>query len=351
MTRFGKFSLVSLMVLTLGVALAGAIPAQAKMVVKISHIDPPDPFLSADQATAVIFKNMVESQSNGEIEVRVYAASQIGNERDSMAMLKDGTLEICIASAGGLATLYPMVGVLDTPFALPNMSVAWDVLDGWFGQKLKKSILDKTGVRCVEILDQGGFFHFTNNKRPITKIEDVQGIKFRSMTLPSHLAFFKAMGATAVPMPWSELYTALQTGVVDGQHNPFGPIMNAKLYEVQKYLSLSGHLWSTHWFLVNEAWYKSLTPDQQRIVRDAANVGKVAGRGITQIYEASDKGMPVIQKSLKINPITQAEKDRFAAVTIPAMTEYVKKELGDEGAAMQTDFLKAIKESREKLNY
>jgi TRAP-type C4-dicarboxylate transport system substrate-binding protein len=231
------------------------------------------------------------------------------------------------------------------------MSVAWEVFDGWYGEKIKKSIYEKTGLRCLEILDQGGFFHFTNNKRPIRNLDDIRGIKFRTMTLPSHIAFFRSMEASAIPIAWAEVYTALQTGVVDGQHNPFAPILGSRLYEVQKYLTLSGHIWSTHWFLVNEQWYQSLTDDQKQIVRNAANVGKVSGRGITKIYECSDKGMAVIQKKTVVNQLSIKDKEKFGQVTIPAMKEFIKESLGEDGVAMQDDFLKAIKEARLKLKY
>ena len=127
----------------------------SKTIVKLAHIDPADPFQSADHAAAVVFKTMVEAGTNGEVEVRIYPASQLGNAKESMAMLKKGTLQMFISSAGGLATVYPLLGVLDTPFAIPNMSVAWDVFDGPFGDELKQSIHEKSGLRLLEILDQG----------------------------------------------------------------------------------------------------------------------------------------------------------------------------------------------------
>jgi TRAP-type C4-dicarboxylate transport system substrate-binding protein len=159
------------------------------------------------------------------------------------------------------------------------------------------------------------------------------------------------MGASAIPIAWAEVYTSLQTGVVDGQHNPFAPILGSKLYEVQKYLTLSGHIWSTHWFMVNDQWYKSLTYDQKQIVRNAANVAKVCGRGITKIYECSDKGMALIKKRTKVNQLSIKEKEKFGKVTIPAMKEFIEKSLGREGVDLQNDFLKAIAEVRVKLEY
>lgn len=328
-----------------------AVPTTAKMVVKLGHVDPADPFMSADHSAAVVFKTMVETATNGALEVLVYPSSTLGSGREQMLMLKNNVIQVYFATAGNMATMYPLIGVLDTPFAIPNMSTAWEVFDGWFGEKIKKSIYEKTGLRCLEVLDQGGFFHFTNNLRPIRTLDDIKGIRFRTMTLPSHVAFFRSMGTSAIPISWAEVYTALQTGVVDGQHNPFAPILGSKLYEVQKYLTLSGHIWSTHWFIVNDQWYQSLTYDQKQIVTNAANVGKVCGRGITKIYESSNKGMAVIQKKTEVNQLSIKEKEKFGQVTIPAMREFIKKNLGEEGVELQDNFLKAITEAREKLGY
>jgi len=326
-------------------------PCSAKMVVKLGHVDPADPFMSADHSAAVVFKTMVETATNGDIEVRIYPSSSLGSGREQMVLLKNDIIQVYLATAGNIATMYPLIGVLDTPFAIPNMSTAWAVFDGWFGEKIKKSIYEKTGLICLEILDQGGFFHFTNNKRPIRTLADIKGIKFRTMTLPSHISFFRSMEASAIPIAWAEVYTALETGVVDGQHNPISPILGSKLYEVQKYLTLSGHIWSTHWFMVNDQWYQSLTHEEKQIVRNAANVAKVCGRGITKIYECSDKGMALIQKKTEVNQLSIDEKEKFGKVTIPAMKKFIKNSLGEEGIALQNDFLKAIAEVRAKLEY
>jgi len=327
------------------------VAANAKMVVKLGHVDPADPFMSADHSAAVVFKTMVETATNGDIEVRMYPSSSLGSGQEQMAMLKNNVMQVYLATAGNLATMYPLVGVLDTPFAIPNMSTAWEVFDGWYGEKIKRSIYKKTGLRCLEILDQGGFFHFTNSKRPIHDLDDIKGIKFRTMTLPSHIVFFRSMGASAIPIAWAEVYTALQTGVVDGQHNPFAPILGSKLYEVQKYLTLSGHLWSTYWLMVNDQWYRSLSLDQKQIVRNAANIAKVCGHGITKIYECSDKGIVEIKKKSKVNQLSIKDKEKFGKVTIPAMRAFIKESLGQEGVALQDDFIRAIAETKAKLGY
>ena len=343
--------IICVLILSVFVILFAASPCFAKRIFKIGHIDPDDPFVAPDQAAAVVFKNMVMTGTNGEIEVQIFPSSMLGKERESMEMVKNGLLQGYLASAGAMATFWPLVGILDTPFAIPNFSIAYDVFDGWFGEKLKRSFFENTGIRCLEITDASGFFNFTNNKRQIRSLADVKGIKFRTMALPSHIAFFKAMGASAIPISWSEVYTSLQTGVVDGQHNPLGQIIQNRIYEVQKYLSLTNHIFSTHWFLINEDFFRSLSGEQQKIVTDAALVAKVASRGITRIVASTDKGIPFLAKRMEIYQPSAKEKDTFAVVTIPAIRSFIKEDLGDAGVALQNDFLKAIEDSRIKFGY
>ena len=171
------------------------------------------------------------------------------------------------------------------------------------------------------------------------------------MALPSHIAFFKAMGATAIPISWAEVYTSLQTGVVDGQHNPLGQIIQNKIYEVQKYLSLTNHIFSTHWFLINENFMLSLPIEHQKIITDAALVAKIASRGITRIVASTDKGIPFLAKHMEIYQPSAKEKETFGAVTIPAMRAFIRDNMGETGVTLQNDFLKAIGDSKQKLGY
>lgn len=346
-----QFKFICVLILSVFIIFFVASPCFAKRIFKIGHIDPDDPFVAPDQAAAVVFKNMVMTGTNREIEVQIFPSSVLGKERESMEMVKNGLLQGYLASAGAMASFWPLIGILDTPFAIPNFSIAYDVFDGWFGEKLKRSFFEKTGIRCLEITDASGFFNITNNKRQIRSIDDVKGIKFRTMALPSHIAFFKAMGASAIPISWAEVYTSLQTGVVDGQHNPLGQIIQNKIYEVQKYLSLTNHIFSTHWFLINEDFFRSLSGEQQKIVTDAALVAKVSSRGITRIVASTDKGIPFLAKRMEIYQPSVKEKETFAAVTIPAIRSFIKENLGEVGVALQNDFLKAIEDSRKKLGY
>ena len=344
---FALFVVITI-VLCLGLTV---MPASAKKLIKLAHVDTDDPTIAADHAFSVVFKNLVESGTNGEVEVQIFPASVLGKERESMEMLQRGLIQGYLATTGAMATFWPLVGVLDTPFAIPNYSVAYDVFDGPFAERLKKSVEEKVKVRCLEITDAAGFFCFTNSKKKIRTVDDVKGLKFRTMAMPSHIAFFKAMGASAIPISWSEVFTAMQTGVIDGHHNPLGQIIYAKIYEVQKYLTLTNHIFSTHFFIMNAAFFNGLTPDEKAVVIDAARVAKVASRGIPRTYLSTEKGLPFLSKHMDVYQPTPKEQKTFAKVAIPAMQQWVKENLKQEGVDLQNGFLKAIADSTKKLGY
>lgn len=324
----------------------------AKSVVKIGTIGSGDIWIDPDDTAAYVFKSLVETGTNGEIEVKVFPGMVLGQEREMMEMLKGGMIQMHMATAGSMGSFFPLYGVFDVPFLVPNYSVAFDVWDGWFGKKVDKLILEKTGLRSLGFYGQNGFYNLTNNKREIRTVKDMKGIKFRTMTLPSHIAFFEAMGASAIPMSWAELYTSLQTGVIDGQHNPVGYIISGKLYEVQKYMTISHHLYAVGFMLVNEQWFQSLPENHKQVVLDAAEAARVASRGINLVRSSTaDKGLPFLKEHMDVYKPTPAELKTFADVAIPATRKYVEDTLGQEGIDLLNDYIKAVKESKKKLGY
>jgi len=267
-------------------------------------------------------------------------------------MLKGGMIQIHLATAGSMGSFFPLYGVFDIPYLIPSYSVAYDVWDGKFGQKVDKLIQEKTGLRSLGFFAQSGFYHLTNNTRVIKNVDDAKGLKFRTMTLPSHIKVFESMGASAIPISWAELYTSLQTGVIDGQHNPVGYIVQGKLQEVQKYMTLTGHMYAVGFFLVNDPWFQSLTNDQKNVVLDAARVARTAARGMNSLVNADkEKGLPLLKKHMEIYKPTPAELKGFQDATIPPMKKYIAETLGQEGTDLLTDYIKAVQESEKKLNY
>ncbi len=347
-----KSSTKSILFFALALCLLFTAPAFGKSIVKVGFIGSEDPYVSVDGATAIVFKNLVETGTNGEIEVRLFPGGVLGQEREMMEMLKAGLIQVHLATAGSMGSFFPLYGVFDIPYLIPSYSVAYDVWDGWFGEKVDDLIFAKTGLRSLGFFAQSGFYHLTNSKKKIKTVDDVKGLKFRTMTLPSHIKVFEAMGASAIPISWAELYTSLQTGVIEGQHNPVGYIVQGNLQEVQKYMTLTGHMYAVGFFLVNDAWFQSLSDDYKNVVLDAVRVAKTAARGMNSIVNAdAEKGIPFLRKSMEIYKPTPAELKGFQDATIPPMRQYISETLGQEGVDLLNDYVKAVNESEAKLNY
>jgi len=322
-------------------AIAGAsllaAPAMAEKTMRLAHLNPDSPFESHSGAMAAVFKNLVETGTNGSIKVQVFPNGQLGKDAEVIQQVRDGIVESTISSAGGMAAHYKLVGVFDMPFAFPNIAVATKVMDknSSFGQKFSADLEAKTGLKVLGLLDSGGFFAISNSKKPIETVEDMKGLRIRTMTLPTHEGTIASLGGQPTPLPWAEVYTALQTGVADGQMNPIPIIAFAKFDEVQKYLSITNHVITPYIWTVNKDFYDGLTPEEKKVVDAAAEVAVEAGRGISRIIEASaEKGLPKLEKKMSINAISPAESQKFAALAQPAVRKVIEEQLGADGVAM-----------------
>jgi len=316
--------------------------AMATKTIKMHHLNKNGAFDNPSGAAAVVFKNLVEAGTNGEVKVQIFPSGQLGKDADVVQQVKSGIIQLGVHSVGGVASVYPMISVLDIPFAFPNIAATYEVLDGPFGQKLGADIEAKTGIKALGFSDSGGFFQFTNSKRPIKTLEDMKGLKIRTMGLDTHKKLISGLGGQPAAIAWSEVYTALQTGVADGQMNPVPIIEFAKLYEVQKYLTLSNHLFAPHVWLMNKDFYNSLTPAEQKVVEAAAKAAIVTSRGIANSIEASDRGLPFLNEKLEVYSLPEAEKVKFREATLPVIQEHIEKTFGAEGKEMLEAFLAAV---------
>ncbi|MFQ5772963.1 MAG: DctP family TRAP transporter solute-binding subunit [Kiloniellaceae bacterium] len=331
----------------LGLALS---PAAAQKIIKISHLNPADPLQSHSGTMTTVFKSLVEAGTNGAIKVQLFPDGQLGKDNEVIQQVRDGVIQSCISSAGGVAQHYPLVGVFDVPFAFPNIAVAHEVIDlgNPFGQKFAADIEAKTGLKVIGLLDSGGFFALTNSKRPITSVEDMKDLRIRTMTLPTHEAIIASLGGKPTPLPWPEVYTALQTGVADGQMNPVPIIAFAKFDEVQEYLSLTNHIITPYVWFMNKEFYDDLTPDERYVVDYAARAAVDAGRGISRLIEASDRGLPHLAKKMKINAVSSAELKKFADAAQPAVKQLIADKFGQQGVDMLNAMMAEIKKASAK---
>jgi tripartite ATP-independent transporter DctP family solute receptor len=316
----------------------------AEVTMRIGHLNPADAFESHSGAMTAIFKSLVETASGGAIEVKLFPNGQLGKDNEVIQQVREGIVESCISSAGGVAQHYPLVGVFDIPFAFPNIAVANRVIDqrSDFGKKFTADLESKTGLKVLGMIDSGGFFAITNSKRPIKTAADMKDLRIRTMTLPTHQTIISSLGGKPTPLPWAEVYTALQTGVADGQMNPIPIIAFAKFDEVQEYLSITNHVITPYLWFMNGDFYNGLSADHRAIIDWASEVATEAGRGVSRVIEASDRGLPKLAKKMKVNAVSPAELNKFATSSQPAVRKLIEEKYGSDGVSMLNAMLDAI---------
>lgn len=341
-------SFIKTVSLGLAVACLSAQAYAADITIRLAHLNPDDPLQSHSGSMAAVFKSLVESNSNGAIEVQLFANGQLGKDNEVIEQVRSGLVESTISSAGGLAQHYPLVGVFDIPFAFPNIGVASRVItnESSFGQKFIADLESKTELKVLGLLDSGGFFAFTNSKAPITSVADMEGLRIRTMTLPTHEAIISSLGGQPTPLPWAEVYTALQTGVADGQMNPVPIIAFAKFDEVQKYLSITNHVITPYVWTMNEDFYEGLSDEHKNLINWASEVATEAGRSMSRIIEASDRGLPALAEKMEVNVVAPAEQAEFAEAAQPAVRALIADQYGEEGTDMLNALLSSIEEEK-----
>jgi tripartite ATP-independent transporter DctP family solute receptor len=281
------------------------------------------------------FAELVAAKSGGKLKVQEFPSSQLGNELQQQSALQGGVQEMAAPATTSLAGIVKEFGLIDFPFAVSNFAQADALLDGPLGQALIAKLPEK-GLVALGYWDLG-FRNVTNSKRPITKPEDLEGLKIRVIPNPVFLETFKAFKANPVPMAFGELYGALEAKAVDGQENPFAVILSNKFFEVNKYVSATNHVYAANIVLVGKRFWDKLSPTEQKIMNDAANESRTYQRqtsraaAATAVKELQAKGMqynelaPAAQ--LRMRQIAKPVTDKFAASYDPAMVKLYSDEL------------------------
>jgi C4-dicarboxylate-binding protein DctP len=234
--------------------------------------------------------------------------------------------------------------VLGTPFLFPSSEVAWAVFDGPWGQKYNEAFRKQTGIRIVGHIESG-FRSFFNSKKPIKTPADLAGMKIRTGENAVHMAMVRALGGSPAPVSWTEVYTALQQGVVDGMENPPGLFYSMKFYEQQKYLTLDKHLYSVHTAMINEAFFQGLPADLRGIIMAASELATTIGR--SQAYLLERNALEKLKAAgIQIYDPTPAEFAQFRKLGQPAALELVRKEVGNEWV---DGVLKAVEEAEKAV--
>ncbi|MFV1601878.1 MULTISPECIES: DctP family TRAP transporter solute-binding subunit [unclassified Phaeobacter] len=324
-------------------AITTANAASAESVIRFGHDNKTDPFENPAHACTAVFSNLVAADTNGAVTVEVFGSNQLGSAAEHVQQLQDGIIQATLTSTGALASYYPRIDILNLPFAFTGNASTYAVFDGPFGEALKADIeAELPGVVVLGFPDTGGFFAVTNSKRPIANLEDFDGIRVRTMTLPSHQKIMQSLGAEAYPLSWGEVYSGLQTGVIDGQMNPVPIISFANFAEVQKYMTLTNHLFSPYTFLMNRAFYEGLTDDERATIHTAAENCVVASRGLSRIIEASDRGLAGLMDKIEVTALTADQRTAMAKAAQPAFEAHVAENMDDKARELLSQFRDAV---------
>ena len=257
---------------------------------------------------AKVFADAVDKASGGKMKVRAIGAAALGPDTQMQQALIGGAQEMMVGSTATLVGITKEMAIWDTPFMIANTKEADAMLDGPIGDKIKAKLQEKGLVGLVYW--ENGFRNLTNSKRAINKMEDLEGVKLRVMQNNVFLSSFQTLGANAIPMAFSELFSALETKTVDGQENPFNTILSSKFYEVQKYMTVTNHVYSPWIVTVSKKWWDQLSKDEQKVLMDAAKISRDFERKDTR-EEASRAMGDLKAKGMQINELSPVESARM----------------------------------------
>ena len=312
------------------VALFAAPPARAQVEIKLGHVGEPG---SIFQISADEYAKRVNAALAGKAKVVVFGSSQLGGDKEMLQKVKLGTLDMVVPSTV-MSSEVDLFGIFEMPYLVKDRAHMGRIEKELFWPRLSPEA-EKKGLKVLAVWENG-FRHITNSKRPISTPADLKGIKLRVPEGKWRVKMFQAYGANPSPMKFSELFTALQTGVMDGQENPFTQIYSAKLQEVQKYLSLSGHVYTPAYLIVGARQWASLPPDVRKVLEDTAKETQAF------VYDVAAKDDTALLAKLKQAgmQVNEVDQNAFVAASKPIYEEFGKevpgaKELIDRAVALR----------------
>ena len=268
------------------------------------------------------FADLVAAKTGGRIAVKLFPGGTLGGDLQTVSALQGGTVEMTVLNAGILAAQSKEFGIYDFPFLFATPQEADAVTDGPFGKKLLDKLQAKNlvGLGYWEL----GFRNLTNSKKPITKAEDIAGLKIRVIQSPIYIDLFNALGANAVPMPFPELYTAMEQKAVDGQENPFSTILSSKFAEVQKHLTVTRHMYNPQAVIVSKKFWDSLSPADQKALNDAMAEATTFQRGVSRV-QATVALEDLKKAGMQVTEFPPAELDKLRAKVKPVVEKHSDK--------------------------
>jgi len=282
----------------------------------------------------------INAESKGRIDFKVFPNSQLGNDTDMLNQIRSGAIEFFTLSPLILGTLVPSAQISGVGFAFKDYGQVWAAMDGDLGEHVRKEINDKSQMFAFEKIWDNGYRQMTSSARAITKPDDLKGMKMRVPPSPFWVSMFKAFEASPATINFAEVYTALQTKVVDGQENPLAIIATAKLNEVQKFCSITNHMWDGFWFLGNKKAWERLPKDLQEIVRRNVNAAGLAQR--EDVRKLNDGLLGELKNRGMVINTTEAELFRAKLRAAGFYDEWHKK-FGDQAWALLEKYTGKLK--------
>ncbi|WP_066158194.1 TRAP transporter substrate-binding protein [Hydrogenophaga pseudoflava] len=285
------------------------------------------------------FAEIVAAKSGGKIKVNVFPGGQLGSDQANVSALQGGTLEMASMNSGIFASQVKEFAAFDLPFMFANGKEADAVVDGPFGQKMHAKLEEKglVGLGYYEL----GFRNITNSKRAITKVEDIAGLKLRVIPNPINVDWVKALDANPTPLPWPEVYAALEQKAVDGQENPVATIYGAKLYEVQKYMTLTNHQYNPQSVVISKKFWDTLSADEKKIIGDAVTESAKFQRQQARASVAST--LENLKKAgMTVSELAPGEQVKLVEKMKPVITKHA----GAVGEATVSELLAELAKAR-----
>jgi tripartite ATP-independent transporter DctP family solute receptor len=295
--------------------------ASAQTVMTLGHNAAPT---NPRHVAALKFAELLKASSGGRLEVRVSPSEQLGNEQSLLTSLRTGAVDMTVNSQGSTSSLVPEIAALGLPFLFKTSAEAFKLLDGSFGEVMLPRF---ARVNMVPLgWWDNGIRHITNSKRPINVPDDLKGLKIRTPPDPMTIDIFQALGAATQQISFGELYVALQQGVVDGQENPLANIASSKIFEVNRFISLTAHKWECTPFLISQiTWARLSTADKDLVKAAAAEAGKLQ-RGLMNDADVKFLAEFKANSALSVN---QADQEAFRKASAKVADEWRKKPFGD----------------------
>ena len=292
-------------------------------IIRVSHVVPKDhPF----QVGIDKFADILAQKTNGRLKMRGYPDGQLGAELQSISAAQGGVLEMALVSTAAAASVVKEFGVFDLPFLFNDYKEVDLLLDGPVGRRLLDRLSEKNLVGLCYF--ENGFRHVTNNRRPITKAEDIKGLKIRTIQNPVFIDIFNTLGANATPMPFPEVFQALESKAIDGQETPYSNIYGNKFYEVSKYISNTGHIYGGAVILVGKKFWDQLSSADHKLMQDTCNTARDYERNVQRTED------PKLLEQIKAKggiytEISGAERARMREMLKPVYDKY-SRTLGED---------------------